>query len=82
MNRFLLIVSAILSPFLFPWQAALLVVAAASFFLPPVALLAGVLTDALYWTSGPFPYATLLGVLLTAVAYLVQHFVRTRIMGA
>lgn len=81
MSKFFLILSALASSLLFPWPAALLLVSVASFFLPPVALLAGVFTDALYWTSGPLPYATLIGVVVTLLAYFVQHFVKTRIMS-
>jgi hypothetical protein len=78
--RATLVLIAFLSPFLFPWQLTLLIAAGASVILPPTALVVGVLIDALYWSYGSIPYATLVGLTITVVAYVVEGFIRTRIM--
>ncbi|MEK7602341.1 MAG: hypothetical protein AAB472_02555 [Patescibacteria group bacterium] len=79
--RIIATVGAFLSVLLFPWQLALFIVAGVSALLPPVALVVGVFTDALYWSQGPLPYATLCGLAITLIAFVVERFVRTRIMA-
>ncbi|MEK7511201.1 MAG: hypothetical protein AAB582_03120 [Patescibacteria group bacterium] len=68
----------------FPWPLTVVFVFIAALFLPPLALLCGVLYDILYFVPGayPFPLATLLGLAGFLVAEVVHGFVKTRIMGA
>ena len=79
--KVVLIAAALLSPLLFPWQVTIVLASIASVILPPVALVAGIFTDALYWSYGSIPFATLIGLLATAIAYVIEGFIRTRIMG-
>lgn len=82
MMKILAILLAVLSPLLFPAVLATLLVFFAAIVLPPLGLLAGVLTDALYYTPGaPFPYATLIGAGISVAGYAVHQFIKTRIMG-
>lgn len=68
----------------FPWPLAASFAFIAALFVPPFALLFGVLTDVLYFVPGayPVPLATLLGLVGFMVAEVVHGFVKTRIMGA
>ncbi|MDB5265120.1 MAG: hypothetical protein JWN64_691 [Parcubacteria group bacterium] len=83
MLRVSLIAFALLSAFFFPWPVTLIVTLVASYFMPPVALGIGVLCDLLYFVPGPgqYPMATILGVVGLVFMFLVQGFVKTRIMG-
>lgn len=82
MIRFLISLAALLSPFLFPYPATLLLSFVASLYLPWIAVAVGALTEASYGASGahPFPLALLLGALLTLIALLVRRFVASNIM--
>ncbi len=78
----LALVVGLVAPLVFPAALALVLVAGSSLVFPPVAFIAGVLTDAAYKTSFvQVPYASLTGLLLMFFGYAVHWFVRTRIMG-
>lgn len=81
--RALLGLLALLSIFLFPWPLTIAVVLFASFFMPPVSLIAGILSDTLYLAphAAAFPYATILGIIGFLIALGVHQFVKTRIIG-
>lgn len=82
MNRALAVVIALVSPFLFPSVVTFLVVLVAACIEPLVGVVAGILTDLLYATPGMhFPYATVLGGVLSLIGLFVQQFVKTRIMS-
>lgn len=81
MQYALALLAALLAPLLFPATVSFLVVLVAAYVFPPVALLAGVVTDALYRTSFSLPYASILGLVVMGLMYAVHWFLRTRIMG-
>ncbi len=83
MMRYALAALALLSPFLFPYPATLAFSFAASVFLPPVGLLAGLLTDVLYYTPGAsgWPIAVIAGLFISIIGFFVRRFLKTRIIG-
>jgi hypothetical protein len=81
MIRIALIVLALVAPFLMPWQYAAVLALAASFYMPPVALIVGAVSEALYGT-GTVPYAFLVGLVGMLFMYGVRRFVEARIMSA
>ena len=74
----------LVAPFFFPLTLSVVLVVTSAFLFPPLALLGGVLFDALYYIphGGYVPVATLSGLGGFVVASLVQKLVRARIMGA
>ena len=78
--RIALCILAVLSPFFFPWPYALVIGFVAALFFPPIALIVGVLIDALYFGGSGLPLFTLYGIIGAAMAYFVHQFVKTRIM--
>ena len=84
MIRFVIILAAFLSPFFFPFPATLVLMFAAATLVPPVALVIGVLVDALYLAPGAvaLPWGTLWGVALTLLGLLVRRFIKARIISA
>jgi hypothetical protein len=83
MKEFIAFIIALAAPLLFPGSLTFVLVAIASVIVPPVGLLAGVLSDALYYVpSVGIPYATLIGLALTLGGYVVRQFIKTRIMSA
>lgn len=66
----------------FPWPLAASFVMIAALFAPPLALVAGVVADVLYYVPGAFPVPlfTLLGLLGFIVAQFVHGFVKARII--
>lgn len=81
MTKAFALIVALLSPLLFPTVIVVILVAGAALILPPVGLIAGVLTDSLYHTPGQSaPLGTLIGGAITLIAYGVHRFVKTRIM--
>jgi hypothetical protein len=83
MRNAVAIILALAAPLLFPAALAVLIVLAASVIVPPVGLLAGVFMDALYWTpSVSVPYATIIGLFMSIIGYVVHQFIKTRIMSA
>lgn len=83
MMRIVLAAAAFLSPFFFPFPATLVLAALASLYLPPIALLVGILTDLLYYTPGAatWPIATILGLFISLAALLVRRFLKARIIA-
>jgi len=81
MTKFVFAVFAILAPFLMPWPYAVALAVAAASFMPPVALIVGILFEVLYGT-GAVPYAFIIGIAATALMYGVRSFVKARIIGA
>lgn len=84
MMRLVLIVLGFLSLFFFPWPFTLVLAFLAAFYVPPLGLLFGVLSDVLYFASGAsfYPLGTLLGIVGFLLALVVHDFVKTRIMNA
>lgn len=66
----------------FPWPLAASFVMIAALFVPPLALIAGVLIDVLYFVPGAFPAPlfTMLGLAAFIVAEFVHGFVKARII--
>ncbi len=81
MIRYVFAVLAIVGVFVFPWGFTLFLTAVAAYFLPPVAILVGVLYDAFYYAPGAafMPTATLIGIALAIAAYFIRRFVHSRI---
>ena len=75
---------AVIGVLAFPWPLTLVFAGVAALFIPPLALLFGVLVDILYFVPGayPVPLGTLLGLTGFLIALMVQGFMKTRIMGA
>lgn len=81
MLRVLLVLLSLLAPFFVPWPFALLLGLIASYFVPPLAVVLGVLFEVLYGAGG-IPYAALIGAVSCAILYGVRHIVKARIMDA
>ena len=79
MIRYALIGLAFLSLFVFPWPLTVALTFVASLYIPPLALLMGALAEILYGTGG-MPYALIVGVVGSVVAYFVRRLIKTRIM--
>ena len=84
MTRIVLVLAAFLSPFLFPYPATILLSFVAGLVLPPVPLLVGAMTDALYFSpgAGAFPVALIIGLGLSVATFFMQGFLKARIMAA
>lgn len=82
--RAALVIAALLSPLLFPYPATLLLSFLAGLVLPTVPLVAGIATDALYFTPGvaAFPAASAAGLALSIATFFMQRFLKARIMSA
>ncbi len=74
-------VCAIVAPLYIPWYLAILLAAFAAGFVPPIAIVVGLIFDLLYYPGNGLPYFTILGVLGAAIAFFVHRFVKTRIMS-
>ena len=81
MLHVLLVLLALLAPFFVPWPFALVLGLIASYFVPPLAVVLGVLFEVLYGVGG-VPYAALIGAISCGLLYGVRHIVKTRIMDA
>ena len=81
--KYVFIIAAFLSPFLFPYPLTLVLSAVASFFFPPVAFLVGLLAEILYFTpqASLVPIAALGGLLISVLALFVRRFAKARIIG-
>jgi hypothetical protein len=78
--RYLLPGAAILSAFLFPWPFVLLLAVAAAIYVPPIALFIGILYDVLYYgTPYSFPVASVLGLVVSILAFFARRFIRARV---
>ncbi len=80
--RSICIASAFFSPFFFPYPLTLLLSLIASAFVPWIAVVVGIMQDALFMIpyEGRIPTATLLGAGASVVALVVRRFVKARIM--
>lgn len=78
--RTLAVIATFLAPFFFPIFFSAFIILVAAVIVPPLALFGGLLLDALYMSPHGFPYATLVGLLGTVIAYVVHDFLKTRIM--
>ncbi len=67
---------ALLSVFWFPWPLTLILLFAASLFVPLSGLLIGVLADVVYGASlvSGIPYGTLAGIIAFVVGTLLQRY--------
>lgn len=72
---------ASLAPFFFPLPFALLSAVIAALVVPPAAILTGALLDLLYYSHSGFPYFTIVGVIIAAIAFFVREFFKARIMS-
>ena len=79
-KRILLCAGALATPFVLPWYVAFIIVGIAALYVPPVAIVAGLIYDFMYYTTG-IPYFTVFGCVLAGVAYLVHRFIKTRIIS-
>lgn len=79
--RISIIALSFLSPFFFPFVVTLMLSLVASFFIPLLSLVFGVLYDCLFYTSGTVPYGTLLGASGFVIMLFVRQFVEERIIG-
>lgn len=75
------IVFALVAPFLFPWPLTVLLSLAAGYFFPPVLLVIGALTELVYG-SGSIPYVFLGSLVAFFMMAGVRRIVKARIMGA
>jgi hypothetical protein len=82
MLKSIFVVSALLSVILFPWQITLLVSAIGSVFVPPLAVVIGMLADVLYGHTGSPYLGTDIGLALSVGGFFVHQFLKTRIMSA
>jgi len=78
-----IVVCALLAPFLFPWPFAVALMILAGAYEPLAAVACGLVADALYYAHGlsSVPYLTLLGVAVAVISVFVRKFVETRIIG-
>jgi hypothetical protein len=74
--------AALISLFIFPWQASAVMILLAAGFFPPAGIFLGVVADLVYYQPGAAfaPWFTLYGAAATAASLLVHRFVKTRIM--
>jgi len=79
--RTVLVLLSLLAPFFVPWPFAVVLGLIASYFVPPVAVVLGVMFEVLYGVGG-VPYAALAGAIACALLYGVRRFVKARIMEA
>ncbi len=78
----MLVIAALLSPFLFPLPFTALLALLGAVVSAWVPLVVGVIIDALYWSreAYAFPLWTLFGAAVTLTAFFVHRFVETSIM--
>lgn len=82
MIRAILVLAALLSPFLFPYPYTLLLSFIASLYVPPAALLSGIVTDLFYYVpAAGLPLGLIFGALLSVIALFVRRFIKARIIG-
>ena len=81
--RSMSIILALIALFIFPWQVAVIAVLGAAFLTPLAGLALGIVADLVYYVPGAafMPYFTLFGLGATGIGFLVQRFVKTRIIG-
>jgi hypothetical protein len=83
MLRYALPAFALLSLFLFPWPLGVAAIFLSAGFAPASGILLGVSADLIHFAPGAyaFPYASALGACATLAGFVVQRFVKARIMG-
>lgn len=79
-KRTLLCLVAIISPILFPWLLATFIGIIAALFVPPIAIMLGIMFDLLYYTGG-VPYFSIAGLVVAGIAFVVHRFIKTRIIS-
>ncbi len=77
----IVIIFALIAPFLFPWPLTVALALIAAYFFPPVVLVIGALTELLYG-SGSIPYVFLGSLVAFFMMAGVRRIVKARIMGA
>lgn len=80
MIRALVIIFALIAPFLFPWPFTVVLALSASYFFPPIALVVGAIAELMYGT-GPVPYVFIGSGIAFLVMAGVRRFVKARIIG-
>ncbi len=80
--RVMSIVLALIALFILPWQVAVLAILGAALLTPLSGAALGVIADIVYYTPGAafMPYFSLFGLFATVAGFLVQRFVKTRII--
>ncbi len=83
MIRYVFILAALASVFLFPYPATLFLSFVAGAFFPPMPLITGILVDLYYHVPGAavLPWGTVWGLVLSLVCVGVRRFVKARIIG-
>ena len=73
---------ALASPLLFPLGITIILAGVGAIVTPLLPLAVGLIFDALYWhgSASWLPWASLVGALLSIVAFFVHRYVRTSIM--
>lgn len=81
--RLIFILAAVLAPFFFPYPYTLGLSFIASLFVPALAFMIGILSDALYLVpqKGAVPYASLIGAGVSLIALIVRRFIKARIIS-
>lgn len=77
-------ISALASLVLFPWVVTASIACLGIVIEPLLPLVVGLLVDTLYYAPGAhsMPFYTVLGLLVTPIAYLVRNAVKTSIIRA
>ena len=75
-----MVVLPFVSLFVFPWSLTRVFMLAAGLVYPPIALIVGALSDILYHPGFGWPMGLVWGVVLAALAAIVRHVVKTRVM--
>lgn len=72
-------ISALFSPFIFPWYYTATLAVLASWKYPFAALVVGIEFDVLYLPSHSsfVPFGTIIGVVVTVLAFFIQHIMKT-----
>ncbi len=84
MIRPLLLVATLISLTWMPWPVTVVCMILSSIFMPLSGIVFGVIADLFYAPYGStfLPYGLLWGVAASGVGFIVERFIRTRIMGA
>jgi hypothetical protein len=84
MIRPVLLLATFLSLVWMPWPVTIVFMVLTSIFIPISGIVFGLLLDIFYAPLGvsSLPYGLMWGSLATAIGFMVERFLRTRIMGA
>lgn len=80
MIRYGILILALLAPFWFPFPLAILLLVVSSFLFPLSGVVIGVLTDALFYTTG-VPIATCIGIVASLVGFFAHRFLKAHIVS-